>query len=169
MLPHLVLSVAYGEGKFLEAIPVMRLFGLIVMVRYMFEVPALMLTTSHRQIQRMILVILATIFNFFLNSYAIPAYGIVGAATVSLATNFAVGVGYAIASRSIFPQDWLSRERTIPLLVVVIGYLIAQRLPLFVGGIGSLVAACYIITVYFFGFTSVERIRLGQVLAGLRK
>ncbi len=169
VLPHIVIKVAYGEGSFLEAIPVMRLFGLIIIVRYTFEVPALMLTTSHHQFQRMVLVFGATIFNFILNAYAIPKYGIIGAATVSLATNLAVGVGYAITSKNIFPQKWLARERMLPLVVIAIGYLATQGWPLNVGIVVLCMTICYFFVVYFFGFLPTERLRLAKTLNGIVK
>ncbi len=167
IVPEIVIGMAYGEKHFQEAIPVMRVFGLIVIVRYMFEVPALMLTTSRRQKTRTFLVIGATIFNFILNMYAIPRFGILGVAIVSFATNTLVGIGYAVATKNVFPQQWLNSQRLLPLLVITAGYLVLQCLsfpPTWVSLL--LLAACYLSVVYFVGFTPSDRSRMSGLVLG---
>jgi O-antigen/teichoic acid export membrane protein len=86
-----VISLAYGSSRFTESIPVLRLFALIVVIRYAGEAYALLLTTSQQQSKRTATTIASTVLNVVLNAYAIPRYGIEGAAGVSLITNvFAV-------------------------------------------------------------------------------
>ncbi len=89
-----IISLLYGKGRFIEAATVLRIFAVTIVIRYSAEAFALMLTTSHRQFSRVVIVAVAVTMNFSLNSYAIPKYGIVGAAVVSLITNLIVGISY---------------------------------------------------------------------------
>ncbi|MGB9664225.1 MAG: flippase [Ignavibacteria bacterium] len=89
-----IISLIYGLKNFGESIMVLKIFSLILFVRFLLEPFALMLTTSNRQKIRMWTVIVATLLNIVLNLYLIPRYGVNGAAFVSLIVNLIVAIIY---------------------------------------------------------------------------
>ena len=155
-----IITLAYGKGKFIEAIPILKIFGGVIIIRYSAEIPALMLTTSHRQSVRTVLVILATIINVGLNSFAIPKFNALGAAYTSLLTNLLVGISYFIASRRDIKWGVFSTERLIPFLTIFVGSVIILifSIPLWIGIIGVFVI--YTVAVYYAGFNSQEKVIL---------
>ncbi len=90
--PEEILTIVWGSGKFYDAIPIMKIFGVIIIIRYGMETFGTMLTTAQQQKVRMNIVITATIFNCILNLIIIPYYQLQGAAIVSLLTNFLIAV-----------------------------------------------------------------------------
>jgi len=124
----LVIAIAYGSDQYAAAVPVLRIFGLIIFVRYAGEVPALMLTTSHRQSLRMSFVVVATLLNLLMNGFAIPEYGVIGAAWVSLITNGGLLLAYNISMRHKFADAWLSPARLSTLLVAILGGFLLESL-----------------------------------------
>lgn len=92
-----IIQLVYGGHEFSQASLLLRIFAFVIVIRFSAEVFALMLTTSQQQGKRMIIVIAATLMNFALNTYAIPRYGLPGAALVSLITNIAAAVSYVWA------------------------------------------------------------------------
>lgn len=89
-----IINLIYGSKKFSDAVFVLKVFGIILFVRFMLEPFALMLTTSNRQKIRLVTVIIATVLNVSLNAYIIPRYDFNGAAVVSLIVNLFVGFTY---------------------------------------------------------------------------
>jgi O-antigen/teichoic acid export membrane protein len=158
-----IVSLIYGTDYYEPAIPIMRIFGLIVIIRYGVEIPALMLTTAKKQHTRMILVIAATIFNFALNFYLIPRYGIIGAASVSLVTNFLLGISYIISIKKIFQDTWFSIDRIIPLITIVLAIVIITILQFSSFWISAIFAfLIYIPIVFTVGYNIEEKKYLVQ-------
>ncbi len=124
------ISILYGLEHYSDAVPLMKIFGFVVIIRYSVEVYALMLTTSKRQNIRTIFVIIATIFNILLNYYAIPVYGILGASVVSLCTNSLLGIAYFISIRKILSYNWLTMDRVIPSITIIIFIMIISFIPI---------------------------------------
>jgi O-antigen/teichoic acid export membrane protein len=92
--PEEILGIVYGKGKFVESVPVMRIFGVILLIRFGMETYGMMLTTARKQRFRTMVVILATVANALANVLVIPRFGIVGAAWVSLGTNALIAIAY---------------------------------------------------------------------------
>jgi len=159
-----IIYLVYGIKAFSEAIPILRIFGIIILIRFATETYALMLTTSLRQKKRMLVVFVATIFNYVLNLYAIPKYGPQGAALVSLATNILVGSGYIIASRlnrRMFIQ-WIIDPRCVIMTILtgIISFLLWEIRSFSIVYICPIVIIIYSLTIYFLGYTKDERILL---------
>ena len=112
-----LIDLVYGNKNYNDAVPILRIFAIILFVRFNLETYALMLTTSNRQHVRMYSVIFASILNVVLNYYAIPNYGALGAAIVSLITNVIVGIIYIFFTRSLF-YEWLFNFKVIVILVL---------------------------------------------------
>ncbi|HTR81281.1 MAG TPA: oligosaccharide flippase family protein [Bacteroidota bacterium] len=89
-----ILAFVYSKREFLQAADVMRIFGVILLVRFGMETYAMMLTTANKQRHRMVVVIFATLVNLLANLLAIPRFGIIGAAWVSLGTNMLIALIY---------------------------------------------------------------------------
>jgi O-antigen/teichoic acid export membrane protein len=105
LCPEEILGIVYGKGEFTGAVPVMRIFGVVLLIRFGMETYAMMLTTAKRQRSRTIVVIVATVVNAIANLLVIPKFGILGAAWVSLGTNAFVGISY-IALVSARSRQW---------------------------------------------------------------
>jgi O-antigen/teichoic acid export membrane protein len=152
-----IIGIVYGNMKYYDAIPILRVFGAIIIIRYSVEVPALMLTTSNRQFVRMLLVISATVINYGINRYAIPNYGALGAAYTSLATNLLIGIGYFIAIRNRAPENWFTKERLLPLFIILIGGIIMIYDPIPIWSGILVITAIYIVIVFYMGYSTKEK------------
>ncbi len=120
-----VIALVYGLKEFGEAVPLLRIFAIVLFVRYSVETPALMLTTSRRQHVRMTIVISAVAFNYLVNSYMIPRLGTTGAALASLGTNIFVGAGYILAAWPVFRQWKIDLRSLLTVgLILLVGALI---------------------------------------------
>ncbi len=115
-----VINIVYGTRNYHDAVPILRIFAIILFVRFNSEAYALMLTTSNRQKVRMYIVIIATVLNLILNFFFIHAYGIYGAAVVSLITNSLVGILYYLTTLPLF-VEWIINFKTILTLSFSIG------------------------------------------------
>jgi O-antigen/teichoic acid export membrane protein len=118
------IRVVYGKGAFLEAIPVLRIFAMILVIRYTGETFGLMLTTAQKQEIRMKIVAGATMLNITANLLVIPVYGVTGAALVSLVTNGTVAMLLMYHSgRNMFGVSYLFSVKFIALAVSTIAVL----------------------------------------------
>ena len=97
-----VIKLIYPIKNYGATVPILKIFSIILFIRFSVETYALMLTTSHRQKTRMIIVLCGTLLNFGLNYYIIPIYGPFGAAIISLVTNLLVGLGYIVTTMPLF-------------------------------------------------------------------
>jgi len=153
-----IVILLYGAGEFEGAIPILRVFALTVLVRFAVEPYALMLTTSHRQRVRMLIVMGGTAANVALNALAIPAYGPFGAGMVSLVTNVLVGAGFVLASRQPV-REWSLQGRVILALgaaggIAWIAWMV-RSLSLWVGV--PLILLLFGVVVLTAGYTRAER------------
>lgn len=114
-----IISLIYGKAEYGQAIPILKIFALIVFVRFFGETYGLMLTTSQRQKYRTIIVVIATLINLTLNVIFIPTYGINGAALVSLVTNIFVAGTFYIFTRSQL-QNWGNDFINLRLIVIAV-------------------------------------------------
>lgn len=147
-----IISIIYGSGNYIEAIDVLKVFAVIIFVRFCLEPFALMLTTSDRQIIRMYVVIGATILNLILNIIIIPHYGVFGAAVVSLICNLFVGLSYIVANKYLL-KEWLINKQSIIVLSLAffVFYIFYQYqvLNLWLGSV-SILIIFILIANYFF-------------------
>jgi len=163
--PEQVITLVYGSKEFGEAVPVLRVFAFVLLVRYAAETPALMLTTSRRQIARMVIVVSAVIFNYVLNAYLIPRYGTMGAATASLVTNTLVGIGYMGAAWPVVRQWKIGFRSLVPVcLVVLLGLFLWDYRAISMWYSLPVMAAAYSLVFYYIGYSKEER---ATVFAGL--
>lgn len=151
-----IITIIYGKELYNEAVPILKIFSFIIIIRFVVEPYALLMTTSKRQHIRMIIVIIATIVSFSLNYFIIPEYGIMGAALVSLGVNFMAGAGYIIAGKY-DSVKWFVEVRVISVIISVIvlafllNYFHAQIIFL------SVSLIIYLFIVYFIGLTNKDR------------
>ncbi len=150
--PGDILTIVYGKGEFLQAAGVMRIFGVILLIRFGMETYAMMLTSANKQRSRMVVVILATILNVIANLFAIPRYGIIGAAWVSLGTNALIALVY-ISLVSIHMRQWFPLIDSGQLLMFA-GFLIAGGV-LWQCGISSLIVVLPLAIVLTVGLTFI--------------
>jgi O-antigen/teichoic acid export membrane protein len=152
--PDQIITLLYGGKEFGEAIPILRLFAVIVFVRYCVDTYGIMLTTSYRQKTRMFVAMGGTVLNIALNVFAIPEYGPLGAAVVSLVTNVAVGAAYIAASRQSIAQ-WTFEPRNLMLFaftaVVLMALWQVRTVSLWITA--PVVLSLYAFALYHVGFT----------------
>ncbi len=113
-----LISFIYGIENYSLAVDVLKVFGLIILVRFSLEPFALMLTTSNRQSLRLITVVFATLLNIILNLYVIPKYDVIGASIVSLFVNTFVGLVYILSNPG-ETQKWFFNFRNILVLFLI--------------------------------------------------
>jgi len=112
-----IINFIYPINEYSDAIPILRIFAIILFFRFAVESFALMLTTSNRQKIRMIIVFLGTVLNLGLNYFVIPKYGPFGAAVISLITNILIGIGYIIPNFRYF-QKWIFNVQYITTIII---------------------------------------------------
>jgi O-antigen/teichoic acid export membrane protein len=95
-----LISFIYGSEMFAAAAPLLRVFAFVIVIRFTVETSALVLTVSRAQEWRMRIVVFLTVFNVVLNLFAIPRYGVTGAAAVSLITSIVAGLLYVFAAHA---------------------------------------------------------------------
>jgi O-antigen/teichoic acid export membrane protein len=152
-----ILNLIYGF-KYVEAEPILKIFAVIIFIRFSLEPFALMLTTSNRQRFRLYTVIAATILNFLLNWYFIHKYSVKGAALVSLITNSFVACLY-FAAEVVFFKKWIINLKTI-FLISISGLLIVFFTFIFKANIligVSIILSFYFLFGYYFFFSSEEK------------
>lgn len=157
LFPEKIILLLYGSN-YLEAIPVLRIFGVIIFVRFNLETAALMLTTSEKQKTRLLTVFLATIINLILNIIFIPEFGITGAAIISLLTNTFVGIVYLYIIREVFLK-WMFNKTTLITIIFsgVVGFMfsIVNTLSIFL--LVPFLFLFFLIFTYFYSFSIEEK------------
>jgi O-antigen/teichoic acid export membrane protein len=155
-----IIVLIYGTQNYQDAIPVLRIFSVILFVRFNLETYALMLTTANRQKIRMYVVIIASVLNICLNYFAIPKYGAYGAAIVSLITNTVVGIIYIASTLSLF-HKWMINVRMISLLIIalIVALVIWFFNSMVIFYISPVLAGVYLLLAYNF-LLSQEEIKL---------
>jgi O-antigen/teichoic acid export membrane protein len=151
-----IIKIVYGKSEYNAAIPVLRIFAIILFIRFFVESYALMLTTSHRQHKRMIVVISATFLNLFLNFFLIRSLGVLGAAVTSIITNTFVGICYIFITWPL-AINWLIRRRIILLILIALVFCVVidfLKLNVFLS-IG--LVAAYLIFHITFAYTKEEK------------
>lgn len=123
LMPEEIIKLLYGSRLFNEAIPVLKIFSLIIFVRYTVEPFALMLTTSRKQNIRMVIVMVATFVSLGFNYWLIPKWGIMGAAMVSLGINILVGIGYVSMNMLLFVKWTFEFRLMVSFLLAVIMFM----------------------------------------------
>jgi O-antigen/teichoic acid export membrane protein len=158
VFPREVIALLYGLQGYGEAVPILRVFGWVLLVRYSVEASAMMLTSSRRQSWRLVFSALACGLNYGLNQHAIPQAGAWGAAVVSLITNLALGCGFVLAARRDVLAWWKEWRTYVPLLVALcLGALLwdGRYLSPYVSAPVSL--AIIVITILHVGYLREER------------
>ncbi len=158
--PNQVITIVYGSLAFNDAVPILRIFAVIIVIRFTTEIYALMLTTARNQKLRMYVVVAATVLNLLFNSYAIPRHGIMGAAIVSLLTNiFVSGMCWYLAYAQLKPTRFSVDLRQMVVVAMSLTIVVAFRLfgtPSL--GVGLIAVMVFLPFIYwYFGYTPDER------------
>ncbi len=151
-----LISTIYGHELFKEAVPILKIFSFIIVVRFGVEPYALMITTSKRQYIRMIIVIIATIISCLINYFIIPTYGLYGTAIVSLGVNIIVGVGYIAVYYKYFLK-WTFERRTFIVLAIVISLILLLSFSHARSSIIWVSLAVYLLSAYFIGLSNEDK------------
>jgi O-antigen/teichoic acid export membrane protein len=153
-----IIHIVYGRNQYAESIPVLKIFAIILFLRFTLETFALMLTTSNRHKVRLNVVIVASSINLILNIIFIPIYGVLGAAIVALITNSFVALAFYFFTLPLF-IDWMANLRFVLLSIIsaMLFYLlwINRTITVFVGA--PIFLAIIFIFLYFYFFTKEER------------
>lgn len=97
-----IIEYIYGIEQYYDSIIILKLFSIVLLIRFILEPFALLLTASDRQIIRMYTVIIASLFAVLLNYWWISKFGIIAAAYVAIIVNAFVGIVYIIANIRMF-------------------------------------------------------------------
>jgi O-antigen/teichoic acid export membrane protein len=153
-----IIKIIYGSNNYQAAIPVLRIFAIVLFLRFNFEAFALMLTTSNKQKVRMIIVIIAAILNFILNYFAIPKYGVLGASYVALITNFVVALLYWLTTLPFFYQ-WFFQIKigSVFVLTVIMVFLLYQFRQITMFLMIPLILCVFLFVGYFYFLNEEEK------------
>lgn len=149
--PAEILGLAYGTGKYDEAIPIFRVFSFIMLIRFFTEAYGLMLITADKQKIRMTIVILGTAVNFAVNIFMIPRYDALGAGITSLITNIVVGFLYYYTARKL-KGSWISGFNINKLILLVVAFTIVVYIAGLINAWYLSFAAAFIYYYYAFRF-----------------
>jgi O-antigen/teichoic acid export membrane protein len=153
-----IITLVYGVKGFAEAIPILRVFGLVVFFRFAAETFAVMLTTSKRQDVRLAVVVAATLVNYLLNLYLIPRDGPMGAAYASLITSMLVGLGYVVPSRVLFQRWVFSLHVWVPFIcTVAMGAVLWNFRTLPIWYTAPIAVSLCLFVSYFVGYSKEDR------------
>lgn len=163
-----LIEIIYGSKNYIEAAPILKIFALILAIRFVGETFALLLTTSNRQHVRMIIVISATLLNLVLNLIMIPKLGIIGAAYTSLITNGIVAILYFYATYP-FVFKWFTK---IDVLTPILFTVLISFAMYFFDPDNSIVflvvfAPIYLFVVVYFGYSKSEKLLIFNTPIGL--
>ena len=154
--PQLILTIIYGKIESYDAVAILRIFSIVLLIRFVVEPFGLMLTTSNRQVIRMFIVASATILSFVLNYLFILKYGLLAVAYISLVVNVFVGAAYIMFNAKYFLK-WLFEYRNIG----IISYASFLSVLLYITVSSYLVLVLSIVSfpifIYFIGFAKMER------------
>jgi len=155
-----LIDLVYGSAEFAGAVPLLKIFAFIIVIRFAVETSAMVLTVSRAQVWRMRIVIFLTFFNVVCNVLAIPAYGVQGAAVVSLVTNIVAGLLYVVTAHAREFRVWymLGKRQlltcaSVAALVFLLTLLDVRSLLV---GVPVILAGCLAVF-YFIGYSPEER------------
>ena len=153
-----IIKLIYSSNGYLDAIPVLRVLAITLFLRFNFEAFALMLTTSNRQNIRMVIVIFAALLNFLLNYFAIPKYGVYGAAVAALFTNLFIAIVYSFTTLPFFYQWFLKPKVGIVFSITIIMVFLLYQIKYFtIFLMVPLILISFILLGYFYFLNSYER------------
>jgi O-antigen/teichoic acid export membrane protein len=150
-----IISILYGTKLYNEAVPILKIFSIIIFFRFIGEPYAMMLTTSRRQYFRMIIVIVATFASFVINYFVIPKYGILGAAFVSIGINILVCLAYISANKLAY-MSWIFESRILAVLslAAIMIFILSYNQAL---SIALILTIIYVPLAYLVGFSKNDR------------
>ncbi len=165
-----IIHLVYGARGFQEAIPVMQILAFTVAIRFFIEPYGLVLTSANAQHKRMWIIIVATVCNVAGNVYAIPHFGVQGAAIASVLSNLILAAGFiTLAGTESSPSGSLPSANAVALVLAIACVAIAVSLlgpPSWLSGALLALGVCPVLF-YFMGYTPDER-RLILTASGYR-
>lgn len=153
-----IIEFVYGTGNYLEAVPILKIFSIVLLIRFSMESLSLMLTTSNRQKIRMYTVLVATVINVTLNIIYVPIFGVIAVAVISAITNGIVLLIYYIVSIPL-STEWILNRNTMSLFLLAsisFGILWETREMNFIIG-GLMVIIFFTLISFKFFFSKEER------------
>ncbi|MCX8009783.1 MAG: flippase [Ignavibacteria bacterium] len=114
-----IIHLIYGAKGFTDSISILRIFAVILLIRFSLETYAMMLTTSNRQKVRMKIVILGILINLIADYFLIPIYGAYGAGISALITTVYLAIAYYSTNFEML-KKWLLDFKTISLLITTL-------------------------------------------------
>jgi O-antigen/teichoic acid export membrane protein len=151
-----IISLVYGYNLFKDAVPILKIFSIVVLLRYFGEPFVLLLITSNRQKIIAFITIVATVLSFTLNYYVVQKFNLNTVAFVSLTVNLLVVISYVWCSDKHFIYQLFDLRMVFIILFVMMQVLImwffqTQLLLLLITII------IYFPITYFVGFSNEDR------------
>jgi len=122
-----IINIIYGINNYRESVQILRVFGFVVLLRFLLEPYGMILTTKNRQEIRTYTVIFVTIFNVIANLIFLPLYGIIASAYISLISNFIILAVYMLYNIE-FVKEVIIRFTTFFLFIVALFLVIINKL-----------------------------------------
>jgi O-antigen/teichoic acid export membrane protein len=115
--PEQIIGLVYFNKDFSQSTEILRLFSLLLIVRFATDPSGIMITTSNKQHIRMRLIIVFTFISIPIYLFCISKYGIVGAIRTQLFTNGFLGFAYILVVFSEVKKWFFVKEIIITLLM----------------------------------------------------
>ena len=166
---ELVVKLIYGGSGYSKVIPLIPLFGVVLLLRYMGSSYGIVLTVDNRQFVRMVAVGLSAIVSITMNIVLIPTFDLHGALYASIITHiFLIGIYIFFAWRQV--HSWLMERRSWLLISIavatglfqlfifpdhnIVSYTVMAGAILFIGFIGMSLTECHNLLRRFYNYAS---------------
>lgn len=147
-----VIDFVYGKSNYTEAAPLLKIFAVVIFIRYSVEPLALTLTTSNRQKSRMIVVASCALINLSLNLILIPQYNTKGAAYAALISTLLLGIGFIGYNYKYF-FEWISQKQIILPAIVVAVFMLVPSFHLMEKNVFFLPVFIVVYAIIIFGYS----------------
>lgn len=166
--PEQIIRLVYFNKDFSESIGILRLFSVLILIRFLLDTSALMLTTSNKQDRRTKVVLVAVVISIPVYYCFIKVYGNIGAIIAALIMNGGAGIMYAALSFKNV-KEWYYNKHILYLFLIYMVSLLAMwslRSVHFLI-IMPVITPIILVVCYYFGYNSNEKHMLFPTLSSL--
>jgi len=166
---ELVVKLIYGGSGYSKLIPLIPLFGVVLLLRFMANSYGIVLTVDNRQFVRMVAAGLSVIISITMNIVLIPIFDLHGALYASIITHiFLISIYIVFAWRQV--HSWLMERRSWLLISIavatglfqlfifpdhnIVSYIVMAGAVLFIGFIGVSLTEYHNLLRLFYNFAS---------------
>lgn len=156
--PEQIIHIIYFNKDFSESINVLRLFGILLLIRSVSDTSGTMITTSGNQHSRMRVTIVSTVVAIPLFWYYVSRFQVIGAIQAQLIINSLVGAAFISLTFQTTKKWFYDKELIMTVLFSIICFTLLwhfRSTTLFF--LFPIFAVAYINFIYYFGYSKEEK------------